>query len=696
MVQPASKRLVTEAALPEAVRNVVEASFVAGSGITITHNGEANTITIAATGAGGLDLEQIQDAVAAMVVEGSGLSAVYDDTAGTYTISATSESADTTIVRDDFNRPNVVSPPGAPQVGPAPLITAGAAAGIDNNQLYFSTPIDADYADLVYETGAPDVVIEVTLPTVVGVEFPGIAARALDASGNDAIHVLHNGIYRASGGVESSLGSHSSFVSGADRLRVVLQERSIKVYRKIANVGNWQHINSLSLSGGTETNTKHGVTRWNDASILSRYEDLWIGTITAEIEAECRIADIAAHRSELDKLLAKTEEVGVPGTTVALIGASITYLSATNAGVYEAEAAATGYISAGTYPWANAFLGGRLTLLDNFGVGGQTSEQILDQVDSVLALPEKPTFVIVGEPATNGVYQGIETSAQVIANLDSIIDALSAEGINTVLQTNPPSDALNTAPELTAIGEVNAWIRKQNNRSGVIVADIEPYLIDPATGAPKTGVTYDGTHFANLGGLLSGKALADALRPYVGGSVDLAASNVDGRSLTLNPMMVGTAGAKHATVSGQVADSWTATWSTVGTAVCSKVSATDHVGGEWQRIQITSQGAFYFQQTISTGLVVGDVYLLEGEFRTQDWVNITTMSLELFTNLVEYRRDLATSLSPVAMPSPGWGVFRTPKYTVLPGTTYLSANVVIGGSSGIVDLRRLRIRKVVS
>ena len=386
------------------------------------------------------------------------------------------------------------------------------------------------------------------------------------------------------------------------------------------------------------------------------------------------------------------------GSTVALIGASITYQSIVNAGVYEAEVTVSGGASNGAYPWANAFLGGRLRLFANFGVGGKTSGQILaEQVPQVLDLPERPTFVVVGEAAVNGIFQDIETAAQVIANYEAIITALHAEGISVVLQTNPPTTVIDTTPELTALGQVNAWIRKQNDRAGVIVADIMPYLNDPVTGAPKAGTTYDGTHWANLGGLLAGKALADALRPYVGGSIDLAASNVDGQSLTLNPMMVGTAGTKAATVSGSVATNWHATFgAVVGTAVASKVASTDHIGGEWQRLQITSQSDFYFQQVVSTGLVVGAEYILECEFRTQDWVNITSMSLEIFTNLTEYRRDLARSLSPVAMPSPGWGVLRTPKVSVKAGTTYISANIVIIGSSGIVDVRRLRVRKVVA
>lgn len=84
MVQPAEKRLVTEAALPEAVRSVLESSFVAGVGITITHDGGANTVTISTSG---LDTEAVQDAVAAMILESFNISVVYDDTAGTYTIS---------------------------------------------------------------------------------------------------------------------------------------------------------------------------------------------------------------------------------------------------------------------------------------------------------------------------------------------------------------------------------------------------------------------------------------------------------------------------------------------------------------------------------------------------------------------------------------------------------------------------------
>lgn len=132
MPQPANKRLVTEASLVEKVqdlisttivgednvsvdyddpsgiltvsgistadtaenvRNTMAAALVAGSGIIITNDGLANSITIEASGGGGggggLTTEEVQDTVAAMLLENSNLSAVYDDSAGTYTLSVT-------------------------------------------------------------------------------------------------------------------------------------------------------------------------------------------------------------------------------------------------------------------------------------------------------------------------------------------------------------------------------------------------------------------------------------------------------------------------------------------------------------------------------------------------------------------------------------------------------------------------------
>ena len=385
-------------------------------------------------------------------------------------------------------------------------------------------------------------------------------------------------------------------------------------------------------------------------------------------------------------------------TTVALVGASITYNSSVGAGVHETPAVAAAYAASGSFSWANSFLGHRFTLFANFGIGGKTSTQILaEQVPQVLALPELPQWCIVGEAAVNGIVASSETAAQVTANYEAMIVALNGAGISVVLQTNPPATAIDTTPEKTALSQVNAWIRAQAGRAGVVVADVAPPLVDATTGGVRTSpqaVTHDGAHWNNFGGMLAGKALADAMRPYVGGSINLASSNADTESITANPMMVGTAGTLGTAQTGQIATNWTGAWSVVGTAAFSKVTPTDNVGGEWQRIQLTSQGTLYFRQSLTSGYTVGESLILEAEYRTQDWVSVDRLILELSDSAARYRSDLSATAADVPMPSPGWGVLQTPVYVVPSGVTTLTSSLIFRGSSGIVDIRRMRLRRM--
>jgi ribulose bisphosphate carboxylase small subunit len=73
----------------EAVQDLMATVLTAGSGVTLTYNDAANTITIAATGGGSLTDEQIDDRVAALLQAGSGISLTYNDASNTLTIAAT-------------------------------------------------------------------------------------------------------------------------------------------------------------------------------------------------------------------------------------------------------------------------------------------------------------------------------------------------------------------------------------------------------------------------------------------------------------------------------------------------------------------------------------------------------------------------------------------------------------------------------
>lgn len=78
----------------ESVQDIVAAMVVAGANVTKTYDDTTGTLTLtaAAGGTAGLDVEAVQDAVAAMLVMGStGITRAYDDVAGTLTLTLSQE-----------------------------------------------------------------------------------------------------------------------------------------------------------------------------------------------------------------------------------------------------------------------------------------------------------------------------------------------------------------------------------------------------------------------------------------------------------------------------------------------------------------------------------------------------------------------------------------------------------------------------
>lgn len=84
----ASRLTTFTGTLPELIRDTIAGALVAGTNITITPNDAGDTITIAASGAGGggITTEDAVDATAAALVGGSNITVTYDDTANTITI----------------------------------------------------------------------------------------------------------------------------------------------------------------------------------------------------------------------------------------------------------------------------------------------------------------------------------------------------------------------------------------------------------------------------------------------------------------------------------------------------------------------------------------------------------------------------------------------------------------------------------
>lgn len=169
------------------------------------------------------------------------------------------------------------------------------------------------------------------------------------------------------------------------------------------------------------------------------------------------------------------------------------------------------------WTWANVLLNQAFSVLANYGIGGQTTSQILARVDDVIAL--NPGWVIITAGTNNaGVAGGV---AQAQSDLAAMLDAFEAAGIRAVLLTLPPRAGSYTGTQKGDTLAINEWIRQQARlRPGLLVADVFPALADgTASNYLATTLGFnpssDGIHLSATGGYACGKVLADVLRPHI-------------------------------------------------------------------------------------------------------------------------------------------------------------------------------------
>lgn len=338
----------------------------------------------------------------------------------------------------------------------------------------------------------------------------------------------------------------------------------------------------------------------------------------------------------------------------------------------------------------------------NFAVSGKrTDEMLAQQVPSVLALNPLPSFcTVLG--GTNDVGQG-RTSAQVIADLDSIYTALTNVGIRVIAFTIPPSTVWDAA-KLATVSTINRWIKSQpNSRRGVHVVDFFTVLADTA-GAPASGVLADGTHQSAKGAAIMGAALAPVLTTLFP-PLDAFPGPGDTTQLAVNPFQTGTAGAKGTGVTGSIATGWFAATADAGTvtAVGSKVARTDSIPGEWTQLAITAGNLRYLSEVaITTGFSVGEQVRALVEFQTDANADTGLVQMEAYivstgsTNTAGTFTDTAgyDGTEVVLTKVPRSGVLRTPPMVIGAGTTGLALWVRFWGAPVTVRLGRMAVVKV--
>jgi lysophospholipase L1-like esterase len=174
-------------------------------------------------------------------------------------------------------------------------------------------------------------------------------------------------------------------------------------------------------------------------------------------------------------------------------------------------------VALGYDTWAGILSGQRVWFPDghNFGVGGNTTQQVLARIDSVLRAAPRPTFCIVA-CGTNDVsiYRPAE---EIYHNILAITDKLTAAGIIVILIPILGRDGT-AAP----MNETRYSIMARANhlvaqipmlRADVCLADPGYTFNDPTAAfqVPRPGMTTDGLHPSSLGARMVGTAVATVL-----------------------------------------------------------------------------------------------------------------------------------------------------------------------------------------
>jgi len=221
--------------------------------------------------------------------------------------------------------------------------------------------------------------------------------------------------------------------------------------------------------------------------------------------------------------------------TFIIIGSSLTEQNGEGSNTLDASGGIA-VRARGMFHWAKGFLGGAITLVRNAGIGGNRYDQMVARFDTDV-LAYESDWVIIGNP-TNSVTAGY-TAAQIIADLNTMLDKCEAVGRRVVVENIPPRSTFTTLSIQTVVSTVNAYITDLAfTRRGVIPLDIWTPLADPATGFPVANTTVDGTHYSIAGAARLGKALADAIRNHIVPRPSRTSSSVDPLSVIANPQFL--------------------------------------------------------------------------------------------------------------------------------------------------------------
>lgn len=379
--------------------------------------------------------------------------------------------------------------------------------------------------------------------------------------------------------------------------------------------------------------------------------------------------------------------------------------------------------------YANGLLNGALTPVFNFGVGGQTSAQILARVSEVTAVGPAGTreadevWLFAG---TNDAVAGVAASVTT-ANYAQIVSRLKAAGYSVRFMTVPPfgSGLSGLAAASALVVQYNTWIKANGARYGYIPCDVFGVMTDGtnANGAAKSGyLQSDNTHLTALGALMAGTEIASTYDSSVAaGASILTTSQNDGYATSpLLPNIwtsapwTNSGGTISDVVSGTAADGYniSSSGNAGRTAVASVVSANTGLGFA-QRVVFTpaaNNDTVTIQQ--ESGSVMAARILPGEQYEFKVYLRLTNVS---GSNLLYIRNRIQGTFDGVSGIQMGSAihnqntttgysadmtlVLRSPVFVIPPGVcTAMTSELIFGfsasGTAVTIDVERVSMDRV--
>ena len=258
--------------------------------------------------------------------------------------------------------------------------------------------------------------------------------------------------------------------------------------------------------------------------------------------------------------------------------------------------------SGGHSPGDYLFLGNLLAdspidIIGSSATAGYTAAQIRDTHLPVM-LAAAPTYCIVWGPENDALANGDSVTSATLTIMQDMCQQLESVGTTPILCTIVPAQPLLAAET----DRVNAFVANYAQTHGYPLLDFYSVLVDPTTGAYKTGYSSASdspahTHPTPLASTKMAEVVRDLFNklPHFGSRASLAAWNglaVDG--MAQNPLL--TLGGEANTPSG---------WFVQGSPTMSLAASNSYPGNEWTVTRTSADGLLFGPDVAGTA---GDVW----------------------------------------------------------------------------------------